>query len=421
MKIFSLCIGILSLSMASCGHPSLGSDPQHITSINIIDHNGMSESINAKERLMAFEQTNFLSPQPYQKVLRVYGRQKNGDVAACITSYHPNGQIKQYLEVINNRANGMYREWHPSGQLKVEACVIGGIADVNTKAEQSWLFEGVSRAWNAEGALEAEIGYAKGVLQGSAIYYHPNRKTWKVIPYVKGEVEGSAKVFLDTGELLQTTEYKEGKKDGLATRYWSLQQVAAIELYEKGFLKEGTYYSQQGKPISSIHDGEGMRPLFDKEGICALHQYQHGVQEGLVEIYREGTYVSSRYSIKSGEKQGEEITYFPHSQQPKLLITWNQGVMQGVVKTWYETGSLESQREMSDNVKQGLLTAWYPDSTLMLVEEYDNDRLQKGEYYKMGETNLVSQVEKGKGFATLFQPDGTFSRKVEYRGGRPID
>ncbi|MFN0065803.1 MAG: hypothetical protein ACKVOH_06170, partial [Chlamydiales bacterium] len=107
-------------------------DPSKVATISIIDRNGLTETISAKERLNAYEKTDFLTPQPYQKVSRVYGREKNGDVRSQITSYHPNGQIKQYLEAMNNRAKGQYREWYADGQLKIEVQVIGGIADLNT-------------------------------------------------------------------------------------------------------------------------------------------------------------------------------------------------------------------------------------------------------------------------------------------------
>ena len=39
------------------------------------------------------------------------------------------GQIKQYLESVNSRALGVYHEWYANGQQKVEALVIGGVAD----------------------------------------------------------------------------------------------------------------------------------------------------------------------------------------------------------------------------------------------------------------------------------------------------
>jgi antitoxin component YwqK of YwqJK toxin-antitoxin module len=76
---------------------------------------------------------------------------------------------------------------------------------------------------------------------------------------------------------------------------------------------------------------------------------------------------------------------------------------------------------MSENQKHGLLTAWYRNGALMLVEEYECDKLLKGEYYRMGEKIPLSQIEKGKGIATLFNPEGNFSRKVYYQEGKPIE
>lgn len=414
-------IPILALTMTGCGFSPEQIDPGKITSINIIDRNGLSETINSKERLNAFEKTDFLAAQPYQKVMRVYGKQENGDIKSCITSYYPNGQIKQYLEAINNRAFGDYKEWYSNGLQKIEARVLGGIADINTHAEQSWLFEGVSRAWNEDGKLIAEIRYVKGELQGESLYYHPNGQKWKSISYDKNRHHGETKIYLENGLLFQTAHYLNGEKEGLAFRYWNSNQVTYQENYEKGLLLEGSYYNEEGHLISRIHKGKGQRAIFSKKHLQELQEYQNGIQEGRVKVYDEQEHLIALYSIKKGVKQGEEINYFPNSKQPKLQLTWYEGVLQGAIKTWYDNGQLESQREMSGNCKQGLLTAWYRNGALMLVEEYDNDKLIKGEYYRIGERIPISHIERGKGIATLFNPEGNFSRKVLYQDGKPIE
>lgn len=381
----------------------------------------MSETINAKERLSAFENTDFLSPQPYQKVMRVYGKQANGDVRSCITSYHPNGQVKQLLESANNRAFGSYSEWYPNGKLKVEAKVIGGIADINTQAEQSWLFDGANRAWDEDGHLIAEIHYEKGDLQGESTYYHPSGQIWKTCPYSKNKLHGDVRIFLEDGSLFQTLSYKEGEKEGICTRYWQGSSIAFQENYEKGLLMEARYYDMDGSTLASIQSGKGFRAVFGKKELQELQEYRGGIQEGSVKIFDEKQNLVSVYTVKNSEKSGEEISYFPGTKQPKLLLTWHEGMLQGPMKTWYANGQLESQREMSDNQKHGFLSAWYRNGSLMLVEEYDNDKLVKGEYYRMGEKIPISQIERGKGIATLFNPEGNFSRKVPYQDGKPIE
>jgi antitoxin component YwqK of YwqJK toxin-antitoxin module len=161
--------------------------------------------------------------------------------------------------------------------------------------------------------------------------------------------------------------------------------------------------------------------VFGKRDLEELHQYQKGVQAGCVKVYDGKGFLSSIYSVKDGEKNGEEIVYYPGTTQPKLMVTWHEGLLQGPAKTWYENGHLESQREMNGNQKHGLYTAWYPNGALMLVEEYDGDRLIKGEYYRLGEKTAVSQIEKGKGIATLFNPEGNFSKKIIYQDGKPAE
>ena len=403
--------------------PSCLSDKRNgdrISSINIIDRNGMTETISEKERLESFQKTDFLSAQPYQKVMRVYGREAGGDVRSCITSYHPNGQVKQYLEATNNRAFGKYLEWHQNGKPKIESRVIGGIADLGTQAEESWLFDGTNKAWDIDGNLVAEISYEKGELVGDSKYYHPNGKIWKLATYEKNVPHGTAQTFLADGTLFQKVEYHQGEKEGLSVRYWDPEHIAYEELFEKGLLMEGKYIDRHGNLQSEIHAGAGFRSIFGRMSLQELQEYKGGIQEGLVQLFESSGKLLSTHTIKQGEKEGEEISYYP-SGEPKLSMMWKEGRLHGAVKTWYEDGTPESQREMSMNHKNGHFTSWYRNGSLMFVEEYDHDKLVKGEYYRVGEKMPLSRIEKGKGIATLFDADGNLSRKVLYQEGRPFE
>ena len=75
---------------------------------------------------------------------------------------------------------------------------------------------------------------------------------------------------------------------------------------------------------------------------------------------------------------------------------------------------------MSQNKKQGMLTAWYIDGSLMLVEEYDKERLVKGDYLKKGERLPYSRIINGTGTATFFDSSGNYINRVEYKDGSPI-
>jgi len=104
---------------------------------------------------------------------------------------------------------------------------------------------------------------------------------------------------------------------------------------------------------------------------------------------------------------------------PKLSLTWDRGVLHGTMKTWYNNGQLESQRQMSKNKKNGTNCAWYKDGSLMMIEEYEEDILLKGRYYKPNCNKPISTIENGMGVATLYDNKGIYLRKVKYIKGKP--
>jgi antitoxin component YwqK of YwqJK toxin-antitoxin module len=422
-RSFSLAILVTLLGCAPRSY-EVSCEPV-LTCINIIDQNGTSETISNSERLLKYNNVDFLLPQPYQKVMRVYSRDACGNLSSLITSYHPNGVPHQYLEVVNGRAKGAYTEWYPDGTKKIEGYIVGGAADLTAEAIGTWLFDGKNTAWDEEGRLQAELEYSKGCLDGVCTYYHKNGSTWKIVPFLRGKIEGTVEVFLENGELFQKTVYCQGNKDGPSLRYWCGGSIAADECYSGGHLNEGKYFDQQGKLVAEIIEGTGMRAVFGKEAIVELQEYLEGVQNGEVQIFAKNGTIAQSYRTKNGIKHGEEYWWYPgkagrcSKDKPKLMVSWYEGKIQGVTKTWYANGNQESQREMSNNCKNGLSTAWYEDGSLMLIEEYEKDKLTKGEYYKKGDFVPVSLIINGNGTATLFDVDGSFLRKIEYTRGYP--
>lgn len=422
MKKYHFLFLFVIVLCTGCGY-NRNNDGPCLSSVSIVDRNGLSETIGNAERLKKYEDTDFLSNQPYKKVLRVYDRDCEGAIAAYVSSYHENGQPKQYLEIVNARAFGKYQEWYQNGVLKLDSNVIGGTADLSSGAELTWLFEGLNKAWAEDGHLLAEIMYSKGELEGMSTYYHPNGKIWKEIPYHKNQMEGTAKIYLENGTLLQEIIYCRGNKNGKSIRYWCEGKVAAQEECQNGLLTIGKYFDQDGKVLSEINEGNGYRVLFGKETMVEMHEYKGGQLSGQIKVFNKTGGLARLYHVKNELKHGDEIEYYPSQNtanlKPKISIHWHEGKIHGIVKTWYENNALESQREMVNNKKNGLLTGWYSDGNLMLIEEYDRDKLVRGEYFKRGERYPVSNVIAGKGIATLFDADGNFLHKVNYHPGQP--
>lgn len=396
-----------------------------LSSVHIIDRNGFSETISNKERLNQFQNVNFLSSQPYQKVLRIYARDSKGNIRSVVNTYHENGNPKQFLEILNARASGNYCEWHENGNTSLMAKVIGGMADVTSMAEKTWLFDGPSYAWDEEEHQIAEINYSQGSLEGMTTYFHPNSQIWKRIPYAKNQLEGTAEMFRSNGELLQQISYFQGERHGPSVRYWEGQQLASYEDYCRGKLENGQYFDKQGNLLAEVKHGAGYRAIFGKENIQELQEFIDGSLEGEVKVFNQEGRLKRIYHVKNGIKHGEEVEYYDRffassaHPQPKLSFYWYEGKIQGMVKTWYSTGVLESQKEMSNNVRNGVLTAWYRDGNLMMIEEYDNDKLMRGDYFKREERVPASQLIEGKGIVTIFDADGHFVQRISYLNGKP--
>lgn len=413
---------ILLLIVASCSrhHPQ----EAEIVSLRIIDQNGFSESINSKDRLSEYKNVDFTRPQPYQKVLCVYGKNPDGTSPSYVMSYYPNGQIRQFIAAINNRAHGQYREWYPNGTLKVDATVIGGVADLSPSAEKSWVFDGINKAYDDNGHLIAEIPYCKGDLEGTSKYFYENGTLWKSLPFHKNKMEGEVSIYFKDGTLQEQFFAVQGEKNGLARSFWNKNIKKSEENYENGFLKEGLYTKESGELLASVKNGYGERVYFYEDNSYQIEEIKKGIHDGSIKVYSTCGKIKQQYHLKEGMKYGEELFYEIDPEtglsKKKLSISWADNRIQGCVKTWYSNGNLESQREICDNKKNGYGRAWYKDGSILLIEEYNQDILVSGEYFKKGEAYPTSRVINGKGVATLFNEEGQFLRKIVYHEGKPI-
>lgn len=412
------------LILAGCAHRAQ-EEPKPIVSMQIVDRNGFSETISAKERLTAHQKTDFTTPQPYKKILRVFGRNKKGKSSSTITTYHDNGQLNELLEVTDGRAHGIYQEFFSNGQLKIDGSVIEGMAEISDLAKASWHFDGKTSVFSENGKPVAEIYYDRGVLHGTSVYYHPDGTLAKSIPYNQDEIDGIYQEFTPSGVLSKQAFYVKDKKEGRAEGFWTNTQLAFFEEYQKGSLIQAKYYHLNGTETSQINEGNGAQTIFQENGTWITIEYQHGLPEGIVHHFDSSGMLEFSYHVKEGKKQGEEIQYYPLKLtqgvlQPKLSLFWQDDAVQGMVKTWYKDGTAESQKEMDHNKKNGLSFAWYPNGDLMLMEEYQQDNLVRGTYYQRGDRTPVSKVENGNGLVTLYTPEGLFLKKITYEKGTPL-
>ena len=415
LLMVSLCF------LNSCNSIRLFNSNDELVSAQLIDRNGFSETLSQCDRLQTIESTDFLSPQPYQKVVRIYGKSSLGRTLTKMNLYHTNGQPWKYLEIENGRAHGKFLEWYPNGQLKIDAFVIEGTPDLSDISQLTWLFDQTSYIYNEKGSKIGDISYEKGFLEGCSYYFYENGIIEKEIPYSKDEIHGTAKRFDLSGNCIETIIYKNGLKHGDAYGYWNSSQLQYKESYDHNKLIDGAYYNEHGEKVSEISKGLGIQVVFEEKGYLRI-QYQNGVKEGQVQKFNLQNQLTKIFHLKDGMKEGEEWEYYlssSHELLPKLYIQWHLDNIDGVVKTWYTNGALESQKEMSENKKQGLSYAWFEGGNLMFIEEYEEDCLKNGSYFGPNEKSPISKIKNGNGIATLFDKKGKYSKTIHYEKGIP--
>lgn len=411
---------LLVLICAGC-YSTRNENDAPLVSMQVVDRNGFSETISVKERLAPFQRLDFSQPQPYQKVLRIFDKDENKRSKAILTSYHENGYLWQYLEATSGRANGIYREYYPNGTLRIQAHIIEGMADLHEKAQASWIFDEENTIFDESGHLIAEIFYQKGKLEGISKHYYSSGDIKKILPYHNDELDGEEIHYDIQGNKVAIAAYAKGKREGVSQTYFSPEKLQSDEFFENDFLMKGVYFDARGNKIGQVTNGSGIRCLY-QDGYCHTSiSYLNGLPDGEVCVYDEKHHLINLYNVHGQKKEGEEWEYYPsgNEQKPKLYLLWHEDRIQ-LVKTWYENGVLESQKEMNENKRHGMSFAWYQDSSVMYVEEYEKDKLLRGSYYKKGDKQPVSTIEKGKGTAILYDKEGKYYKKIVYENGQPM-
>ncbi len=392
-----------------------------LVNVHVIDFNGFSETITNKERLRQFERRSFLHPQQYRKILRVFRRTYSGNSISLITLYHDNGQIYRYLECLNGRASGNFREWHENGTLKIAATILAGNADVDDASIDSWTFEGDSIAWSSEGKKIGSFPYIKGLLHGNATTWYPSGDIERIIEFKEGKRDGIERYFRPAGSLIAESSYENDTLNGVSKKFWPSGALQYEEHFKNDRLLQGIYYEKSSKiAVSKVDNSEGVRSLYNDFHLIRQEEIHNGLPNGVIKLFSANGVLSQEYVEKEGKKEGKETLYYPENGSPKISIEWKKGVITGVVETWYLDGMTQNRREMKHNERDGMSMAWYRNGDLMFVEEYEKDSLKKGIYHKKGETAPCSFVENGKGTATIFDGDGRMVEKIVYHEGKPI-
>ncbi len=158
--------------------------------------------------------------------------------------YYENGNPQIVCSYTENKLNGPYMIFYPSGSRKEEQHYVHGIQ------------VGISRAWDLSGNLVRSAEYQDGKLHGKFTEYYPDGESKITGGYKKGYFDGLWLYYDEAGMVVGEGRFTMG--NGLQRAF-----------YPNGWVKQVTPYSGNNK--------HGKEQLYRPDGtLSRVNQYDNG-------------------------------------------------------------------------------------------------------------------------------------------------
>lgn len=187
------------------------------------------------------------------------------------------------------------------------------------------------------------------------------------------------------GQLFQKLEALDGRAFGLYQEY-----------FENGFIR---IKAQVIEGTADITDLAQSTWVFD--GPCQVY-YPTGDLE-------------ANFTYDKGKKTGLATYYHKNGHEKKRLFFIDDQA-DGTITEFSETGHLSLTYEFKNGIQTGPSYKYYHDGQIAFEETWLNDALIEGKYFNK-QKQLVSNIDQGKGFKTLFD-EQTPLTQLEYNKGK---
>ncbi|MBK7383962.1 MAG: toxin-antitoxin system YwqK family antitoxin [Flavobacteriales bacterium] len=224
-------------------------------------------------------------------------------------TFHPNGRVASLGSYSKSgKREGLFKEFSTDGVVssakvyKGDQLISEGLVNYLGMMEGPWV------EFYATGEKRAEGAYKEGRKEGDWTFYHRSGKVEQKGKYMNGSAQGTWKWFYEDGTLHREELYRKGREDG-----------ASAEYDEKGVV------ITKGEYIDGRKEGEWMYAVGDHREAGA---YKGGLKDGAW-IYTYDT--GKKYftgDFVDGEPNGKHRWYWPNGQL-KLEGRYAMGLEQG--------------------------------------------------------------------------------------------
>ncbi|MCF0214900.1 MAG: hypothetical protein HUK21_00310 [Fibrobacteraceae bacterium] len=119
------------------------------------------------------------------------------------TETYPNGQVLSEVEYVNDKKQGLEKEFFENGNVKKETNYVEGRK------------EGPAKEYYEDGTLQAEMTYENGYMNGLVTKYYKNGKMQSKASYREGKQVDFGEYFEENGEPSTSGSFKD-PRDGMS-------------------------------------------------------------------------------------------------------------------------------------------------------------------------------------------------------------
>lgn len=331
----------------------------HENGLPWLEYNMRNDSLHGKQ------QTYFYNGLPRIQSEYEAGKQTGEEREYTYTGFlHATSQYK------NGQKEGPQVLYHPNGKKKEELNYQNGME------------EGPFAAYNQDGQLTLKGGFKAGKRHGLWIGYYNNGQLKDSTMYVDGEITGVFSEYFDNGVVSRRGSYQNKKLDGQLDEYDDDGKLFCRSVYDRGRLREISYFNKKGETISSTTTRNGKATIITyspdgyktSEGVYDKEGYRNGDYTA----YHKGGAIYRRQKYVNGDEDGPTTEYFPNGSK-RNETSYTTGVEEG-----YKTGYHRSGKVASEGwVKQGL-----QEQTFRFYSS--TGRLSSTEYYVGGDLHGYS-------------------------------
>lgn len=341
----------------------------------------------------------------------------NGEQDGLMVRYHERtGKMIEEANYKNDKLDGLYKEYYPSGELKeVQIWRNGVVQDsVLTYFRGGQLSEkilvkdgkkhGLYTEYFENGKIKAVTNYDNGNYTGKFYSYFQNGAVNKDFETVKNTIQGSKKLYYSNGQLRYDLNVNDDIIDGDYIYYYADGQKETV-----GKMKAGKYV---GDLINYYPNGK----------VSMVGQYgEDGKENGRSDYFDIEGKKYQTFEYKKGTLQKIEL----FDKDEKLVKTIVRSGNKIQYEKYYPTRHIAIEGELLNDDRNGEWKYYDHYGTIKQVEKYVKGQLTDSivKYHPNGKIRVIEHYIDGKinGYYSEYDIFGNLEEEGEFAAGEEVN